>query len=171
MKLKNQSYIRKGTYSIEETFAKIKPYLKVDQVGKGAKINFDGDMIYPNSQRYQTFYYTGTKCSCCGLEAKYFAKEKDSKSKLDLYHLNLYGIDENGKEVLFTKDHIFPYSKGGRNHISNYKTMCERCNCRKGVDTKCLSFKDRIRINIIKTDIGKKLVTNYIVKHPVYHGS
>ena len=170
MKLKNQSYIRKGTYSIEEIFAKIKPYLKVDQVGKGAKINFDGDMIYPNSQRYQTFYYTGIKCSCCGLEAKYFAKEKDRKSKLDQYHLNLYGVNENGEEVLFTKDHIFPHSKGGKDHISNYRTMCVRCNNKKSASIRSLSLKDRIRVNIIKTDKGKEVVTDYIVKHPVYQG-
>ena len=167
---KRQRYIRKGTYSIDETFTKIKPYLNVNQKGKGAKINFDGDMIYPNSQRYQTFYYTGIKCSCCGLEAKYFAKEKDRKSKFNIYHLNLYGIDENGKEVLFTKDHIFPHSKGGIDHISNYRTMCAKCNCEKGTSTRNLSLKDKIRVNIIKTNKGRKLVTNYIVKHPVYQG-
>ena len=167
---KRQRYIRKGTYSIDETFTKIKPYLNVNQKGKGAKINFDGDMIYPNSQRYQTFYYTGIKCTCCGLEAKYFAKEKDSKSKLDQYHLNLYGVNENGEEVLFTKDHIFPHSKGGKDHISNYRTMCVRCNNKKSASTRSLSLKDRIIVNIIKTDKGKKLVTDYIIKHPVYHG-
>lgn len=37
-------------------------------------------------------------------------------------------IDENGKEVLMTKDHIIPKSKGGANDISNYQTMCKRCN-------------------------------------------
>lgn len=165
-----QCYIRKGIYSIDETFTKIKPYLNVNEECKCEKINFDGDMIYPNSQRYQTFYYTGTKCVCCGLEARYFAKEKDSKSNLDQYHLNLYGIDENGEEVMFTKDHILPHSKGGIDHISNYKTMCIRCNNKKGTSIKTLSLKDRIRLNIIKTDKGKKLVTDYIVKHPVYQG-
>lgn len=37
-------------------------------------------------------------------------------------------IDENGKEVLMTKDHVIPKSKGGANDISNYQTMCKRCN-------------------------------------------
>lgn len=41
-------------------------------------------------------------------------------------------IDENGKEVLMTKDHIIPKSKGGADDISNYQTMCERCNEAKG---------------------------------------
>lgn len=48
------------------------------------------------------------------------------------FHLNLYAIDENGKEVLMTKDHIIPKSKGGADDISNYQTMCERCNEAKG---------------------------------------
>ena len=43
----------------------------------------------------------------------------------------MYGV-KNGEEVLFTKDHIIPKSKGGKNHISNYQTMCEPCNSEKG---------------------------------------
>ena len=43
-----------------------------------------------------------------------------------------YAIDGNGKEVLMTKDHIFPHNKGGKNNISNYQTMCVKCNVAKG---------------------------------------
>ena len=46
--------------------------------------------------------------------------------------MNLYAIDENGKEVLMTKDHILPKSKGGKDEIDNYQTMCIRCNEAKG---------------------------------------
>lgn len=31
-----------------------------------------------------------------------------------------------------TKDHIFPHNKGGKNNISNYQTMCVKCNVAKG---------------------------------------
>lgn len=31
-----------------------------------------------------------------------------------------------------TKDHIIPKSKGGIDDLSNYQTMCERCNKEKG---------------------------------------
>ena len=37
-------------------------------------------------------------------------------------------VNENNEEILFTKDHITPRSKGGKNHISNYQTMCSKCN-------------------------------------------
>ena len=30
-----------------------------------------------------------------------------------------------------TKDHIIPKSKGGKNELSNYQTMCTYCNNEK----------------------------------------
>ena len=42
------------------------------------------------------------------------------------------GKNSNGKEVLMKKDHIFPHGKGGKNNISNYQTMCVKCNVAKG---------------------------------------
>jgi 5-methylcytosine-specific restriction endonuclease McrA len=43
-------------------------------------------------------------------------------------HLDLYGIDSEGDLHMITIDHIKPKSKGGRNHIENYQTMCKVCN-------------------------------------------
>lgn len=116
---------RKEIYSIEEVEEKVKDVL-FEKERNLSKVNFDGDMIKGNSQRYQTFFTKGCKCVKCGIEGKYFAKEKHLKDRS--FHLNLYAIDENGEEVLMTKDHIIPKSKGGANDISNYQTMCERCN-------------------------------------------
>ena len=48
------------------------------------------------------------------------------------YHLNLYAVDDNGDEILMTKDRILPRSKGGIDDISNYQTMCKLCNEAKG---------------------------------------
>ena len=120
---------RKGIYSIEEVEEKVKDVLFVKERNL-SKVDFDGDMIKGNSQRYQTFFTKGCKCVKCGIEGKYFAKEKHLKDRS--FHLNLYAIDENGEEVLMTKDHIIPKSKGGFDDISNYQTMCERCNKAKG---------------------------------------
>ena len=112
---------RKGIYPIQKTFDmlgdKIYEY-------KGT-IVFDGEEIKADSQRYKLFKRDGCKCCKCGLKAQYFALEKHIDQPR--YHLNLYGV-KNGKEVLFTKDHIVPKAKGGRNTMDNYQVMCITCN-------------------------------------------
>lgn len=121
---------RKGIYSIEDVRQKVMPFNTGE---KGTVIiDFDGDPLKANSQRYRLFFTKGFCCVKCGIEGKYFAKERDTNSNSDKYHLNLYAIDENGEEVLMTKDHIIPRSKGGNNKIDNYQTMCTRCNNKKG---------------------------------------
>lgn len=168
-KKKTRPYLVKGDkYSIDDTFAIIAPHLNPDEEvyipgKKKKKIDFYGDMIKPNSQRYQTFYYKGCTCSKCGLKASYF--EKNKMSNENTYHLNLYGIDENGNEVLFTKDHILPKSLGGENYITNFQPMCERCNKKK---SSSMSTKDKIHTIFSKPKLCKKIMVSYYKKHPVY---
>ena len=115
--------IRKGVYPIpfvfdmlgNEIFNKRKKY-----------IIFDSEEIKVNSQRYQVFATKGCTCCKCGLQAQYFALEKHNAQ--ERYHLNLYGVNAEGKEILFTKDHIIPVSKGGKSVLENYQTMCSVCN-------------------------------------------
>jgi len=122
-----KGYIRKEIYSIEEILSKT---ILDNTNSKSVFVNFDGDMISMISDRYRTFVISGIKCVCCGLEAKYFAKEKNPTSSR--FHFNLYGIDDENKEIMFTKDHIIPKSKGGINELTNYQTMCSKCNSKKG---------------------------------------
>ena len=127
--LLNTSIIRKEIYSIEE-IKKATEHVLMNKDKKQSIVELDGDEIYGNSDRYKCFFTKGIKCSCCGIEGKFFAKEKTEG--LGRYHLNLYAIDESGDEVLMTKDHIIPKSKGGKNQLDNYQTMCVKCNSKKG---------------------------------------
>lgn len=120
---------RKENLTIEEVYNAVKDVL-FEPEDKKAMVVINGDKIKGNSQRFQTFFTKGLKCACCGIEGKYFGKEKDFNAAR--YHLNLYALDESGNEVLMTKDHIVPRSKGGANDLSNYQTMCVKCNIAKG---------------------------------------
>lgn len=83
------------------------------------------------SHRYQLFAEKGIQCVSCGMKGQYFAIERNIDSCPSKFHLNLYGKDDDGKEVMITKDHILPKSKGGENRLSNYQTMCIKCNRKK----------------------------------------
>ena len=115
-------------YSIEEVLSKtvfVKDYHK-----HPCMVNFDGEWINMGSHRYQCFALYGTTCVQCGLEAQYFIMER--QGHCGRYHFNLYGVDNQGNEVLFTKDHIQPKSRGGKDIIENYQPMCCTCNEQKG---------------------------------------
>lgn len=98
-------------------------------------ITFKDKEIKLASQRYQVFLNSGTACVTCSLEGTFFGVEAFPIDKDNgYYHMNLYAI-KDGAEVLMTKDHIVPKSKGGKNHLSNYQTMCSVCNMEKGNKT------------------------------------
>lgn len=98
----------------------------------------NGYLVKPQSLRYKTFANNLT-CVSCRLKGCFLALEKsltDFGGNEQLkegrgFHLNLYSLDENGCEVLMTKDHIFPKSKGGSDDVSNLQTMCVKCNEKK----------------------------------------
>lgn len=132
MTKKHKTLIRKSVHSIEEILNEI-IILPDMHEHKRKKLkyckNFDGDLIYMSSLRYEVFKKSLVCCKC-GLKGSFFAKEKDCKS--DRYHFNLYAINENGEEILMTKDHIIPKILGGSNNIENLQTMCTVCNGKKG---------------------------------------
>ncbi len=121
--------IRKGIYQVHELL----DHVEMEHTKKDV-LYLDGDAIKLGSDRYKTFKFKGLACVVpgCGLVGSFFAKEMGTGSKIISYHMNLYALDGDGNEVLMTKDHIIPKSKGGKDFIENYQTMCTVHNCEKG---------------------------------------
>jgi 5-methylcytosine-specific restriction endonuclease McrA len=129
--------IRKSIHSISEIKNILKEIVlnnleknKKSIEGKSLKTIINEEEIYALSDRYKNFFINGYKCIECGIEGQFWALERFEKE--NRYHLNLYAIDENGKEVLMTKDHIVPKSLGGKDELENYQPMCCTCNEKKG---------------------------------------
>jgi 5-methylcytosine-specific restriction endonuclease McrA len=95
-----------------------------------AKKEYCGFNLRMGSERLKLFATKGVVCCKCGIVGKYFKLENHNINNYSP-HFNLYAIDKDGKEVLMTKDHIIPVSKGGEDKQSNYQPMCTFCNCKK----------------------------------------
>lgn len=96
-------------------------------------VEYDGVICHTASTRLLTYHIHGLNCivrGCC-VKGEYFAIERawTASSK---YHLNLYGMQHDGKEVMITSDHKIPKSRGGIDHISNRQPMCAPHNMGKG---------------------------------------
>ena len=84
------------------------------------------------SKRYENFKKNGIECVRCGIRGRYFCLERHGiENERNTWHFNLYAVDEDGGEILMTKDHIIPKSKGGSNSIKNFQPMCSLCNGKK----------------------------------------
>jgi hypothetical protein len=79
---------------------------------------------FADHRRMSVFLQLGTSCVCCGRQATRILKTQ---------HANGGGIhiDVYANNMLMTIDHILPKSKGGRNNVSNYQILCEKCNITK----------------------------------------
>lgn len=101
-----------------------------------------GDLINVTSLKLQTFKSSGTRCKICGAKGAYFAKEKFAAEPH--FHLNLYCL-KGDVEVLMTKDHLIPVSKGGRDRLNNFQTLCVECNRKKAHSTKDQVKKKKLK--------------------------
>jgi len=133
-KPKNNGRTRLGTYNINEVF----DYIDASPPN-GQRVKFHGHMMHMRSTRMLSFRLNGIACIKCGARGAFFAKERYDQ---DPPHLNLYGFDKHGRQLLLTRDHIKPKAKGGTNHLYNSQTMCLKCNSRKGDDW---NFKTKMR--------------------------
>jgi hypothetical protein len=129
------NYIRLKKSDITETIEAINK----NASSQKSRTLFQNELVKLSSLRLKTFARCGTKCSDCGLEASYFAFEKSNSDIF--YHLNLWGVNEKGNEVLFTHDHTIARGLGGSNKLDNTTTMCVVCNQKKSVIESELCFQ------------------------------
>lgn len=127
-KINKIQYERIGFLSIEKVSPLIEQFLNKEHK---TRVYIDNYYVNINSLRLKTFFVKGYGCSCCTLNASFFAVERSLNSQTP-YHLNLYGIDKNKKEVIFTHDHILARSLGGADNLKNTRTCCGPCNWNKG---------------------------------------
>lgn len=140
--------IRYGILPIQEVLSRIGNHKHVYEIN-GRKF-----FVKMGSQRYKLFQKSLT-CVGCKRDGNYFALEASAEQiiwsaklisnayekphyRLHPYyigHFNLYSLSERGHDILMTKDHIVPISRGGRNIMSNYQVMCSLCNNKKGNST------------------------------------
>lgn len=118
--------IRAGVLTLEDVL----PLIPEEEDKFFDSVDFFGYRVGVNSVRLKTFKIKGIACVTCGIIGEFFAVERD-KGLFGKYHLNLYAM-KDGKEILMTRDHIFPRSKGGSNALCNMQPMCQPCNSKKG---------------------------------------
>ncbi len=120
-----KKYDRLKTLTLEEGFALIREGVEE------TRVMIDGALVSRRSTRLLTFLTYGPKCSHpeCIYVGSFFAIERDMTDAgkdpvAKPYHLNLWGITEDGREVLFTHDHTRARSHGGSDSLENTRTMC-----------------------------------------------
>ena len=113
---------RAGVYNTEYVL----DLIEEQKLLKNNKFTLDKHTIKVNSSRYPVFKES-LVCSSCGLTGVYFALEKHP-GVVGLWHFNLYAINKDNMQVLMTKHHVIPRSKGGTGKLENLQTMCFPCN-------------------------------------------
>ena len=123
--MKKHKYLERiKTYTIEEYVSHI---LEI-------RIKCPESMSEIRKRAYKVFFptiYTIPTCNGCKLKASFVAYELQTHGKHTTY--NIYGVDSNKEEVMFTIDHILSQGEGGsRRALSNLQVLCYQCNENKG---------------------------------------
>ena len=138
-------YIRHAKVEIDEVL----PHIKFFWGARREKAILQcGYAVGVTSLRMKLFYQqssskSGIHCKACGLKAQFFAVEGIARSIDQSPHANLYGMHGN-TEVLFTKDHVIPRARGGKDNLNNLQVMCQPCNTGKGMRSD-RKFKQEVR--------------------------
>lgn len=158
-------YIRKKlTIEVQQSKENIKTTVEFkNTISKNAKIIIGEvpiDQVFPfleekekeftiNNMTYKVkldnprliLFRSNPNCVCCGIKGTKLMLEFQHKNA----HFNLYGENEEGM-ILMTKDHIKPRSRGGKNALENYQTMCQICNSLKENHNFTLEQMQELRI-------------------------
>lgn len=142
MKQKKSKNTKEKTFHRFDRLAVIEDYESILQRIREEQpsMDFQGHSLPLTGLRLKTFATSEPCCSNpdCGLTPAYFAVERQAHSKnpeseYAKYHLNLYGIDSKGREILFTHDHTLARGMGGADSRENTTLMCHPCNFRKAM--------------------------------------
>ena len=131
-------YQRLGTVDMLAVFQAILDHAR-DPGRFPSNIELLGARVGVSGLRLRTFAESPPCCSNpeCKALPTHFAVERNRGEPSDTpqqrpYHLNLYGRNEHGEEILFTHDHTVARGLGGEDKRDNTTTMCLPCNSRKG---------------------------------------
>ena len=113
---------------------------------------FDNYKIFTGYDNYNVLVNYNFTCAKCGKEAAYCNLEYNTKFQ---YHFNAYADDGE----MLTKDHIYPYSKGGLNCLKNYQLLCYSCNQKKK-DTSPMTLVTALREGYASKKSVEKAVRN-----------
>jgi 5-methylcytosine-specific restriction endonuclease McrA len=125
--MKEDNMIRIAEYDPDYIFEYVRKNVQGDYRNKKKQM-FNGYNVNVSSDRLFLFKSNRT-CVTCGIVGNKIILEMTRNCNTP--HFNLY-CEKDGDLILITKDHIIPKSKGGKDHLSNYQTMCVVCNVKKG---------------------------------------
>lgn len=93
----------------------------------------EGFKVRINNHTLETFFKKSFACVSCGVVGKYFVLERHplGLGNARRFKLSLYAVNDKNEEILMTRDHITPRSRGGKSTLSNHDCMCVVCNRKK----------------------------------------
>jgi 5-methylcytosine-specific restriction endonuclease McrA len=115
-------YERLGTIELNE--------LSTALIAKKSKEKFLGVWCKTNSLRVRVLKNNDYTCQHCGLRGLFAAVERArvQTPHATPYHLNVYGKNADGVDIMLTHDHVIPRAKGGQSTEQNGQALCRPCN-------------------------------------------
>ena len=153
MSILNYGQKRKSIISIDDFESLLDKESYPISTGKSNKVNIDGEEIRYYCPIYHRAFLHNHICESCGLKGSYYALEHCVSSGSS-YRLNLYGTDNDGIDVLFSRSRS---KKPPRNGVQNMQLLCIRCIIKKDQEHGKTQKKARLEKTARYIDILAKL--------------